>query len=874
MHEPTMVTLNTWKIRDNKLICLINIKRNVMNFFKEYLSHRLRLLYAQHKNFLIPKYWSFSENKLELIFFDKNILYQVKNPPTKLKFNDFESLRDYEIIPALKTFYYCCKHKFFGFSPFFPINGKWIPPVSFVTRIKSENLKEKDFEHIKNWIESQKKLYANIMDKEQSDYLDLLVDSIIKEDNDNIETLLNKGKLHESESFLDLLVEAELFWKIREIYKYKILKPHEIKNYGISMEDTKENLVFEVNRLYKDPDFGKIQRPTVQELWDKLMENSHTTRLLCITHEAPNPLRKMSYDKGNLVFIEWIRVHPDQQIIFVKKLTKKIPYKGFFYVYDNGELDQFEKKRRFISYSKDHPVLQQYLHKRLVERTPLLKNKWPRNILTQQIIKNHGIFAVQGPPGTGKTYLATEVVEKYLSRKKNAKILVCSKEHQSLNHILKKITDLLINKKIPFRAYRSISYHRLLRNNYEEHITQYFSNNILKQFNNFQWSPNAKLWSQFIEPYSKEQDLRNKSLAEKSANIFFCTTMDSAFYHILNNQSYDLVIIEEAGKCYPSELFHTLTLGQNVLMIGDQNQLPPFEIKETEKAIVIWEDLLRNAIHNKKRDESLYNRFGFRYTLIRDYFKKYGAISKTKYKWLKPFETLFNLLPAEKKHILNEEFRMEKELSDIIGKVFYKQKFIHKKKPSFPLSGIIPQEYNYPLLWIDTPHCIKVEEAGEDPEKTGERINIYELNLIILYLKRLKPKRKIDLVILTPYNDQKDLFLDSIKLKTECDKISEKKFEEIIRTIDEYQGAEADLTIISLVRNNTLGTQSAWGFMTESPRLNVMFSRSKSRQVIVGCSEHIIRNKDEPENKYLLEFYEEYKKVAKFIPAEVFMKNG
>ena len=481
---------------------------------------------------------------------------------------------------------------------------------------------------------------------------------------------------------------------------------------------------------------------------------------------------------------------------------------------------------------------------------------------------------MQGPPGTGKTYLATEVVVEYLITRPDSKLLICSKEHQALNQILGKITTELKNKKISFRAYRSLSQYRALRKDPEEKIKPYLQNAVLKDFEAFQWESQAEIWSQAHESHFQEYDLRNRSLAEKSANIYFCTTMDSAFLRILNKQSYNLVVIEEAGKCYPSELFHVLALGQNILMIGDQNQLPPFEIKETEEAVRTWETFLKKAIQYTKSNEVMSKRFGFRYDIIRDYFKSHDALSEKTFKWLRPFETLFNLLPVEKKHFLDEEYRMEKELSDIIGKVFYQREFKHKKKPSVPLEGIIPTSYDLPLLWIDTPHTLDNNEAGEDPEKIGQRVNSYELELIILYLQRLKPIRKIDLVLLTPYNNQKDLFLESTELKAECVKLSDKKFEEMIRTIDEYQGDEADLTILSLVRNNVLGSLSSWGFMTESARLNVMFSRTKSRQVIFGCSEHIVRNKDEERNKFLVDFYNEYKKFAKFISAEEFRKHG
>ena len=100
------------------------------------------------------------------------------------------------------------------------------------------------------------------------------------------------------------------------------------------------------------------------------------------------------------------------------------------------------------------------------------------------------------------------------------------------------------------------------------------------------------------------------------------------------------------------------------------------------------------------------------------------------------------------------------------------------------------------------------------------------------------------MVILTPYNAQKSLMLDSDDLRTACEALTDIPFERVVRTTDEYQGREAELTVLSLVRNNSLGAR-AWGFMTEKERLNVMFSRTRFRQVVVGCSDHIERHAEE-----------------------------
>ncbi|KKL12979.1 hypothetical protein LCGC14_2530360, partial [marine sediment metagenome] len=118
-----------------------------------------------------------------------------------------------------------------------------------------------------------------------------------------------------------------------------------------------------------------------------------------------------------------------------------------------------------------------------------------------------------------------------------------------------------------------------------------------------------------------------------------------------------------------------------------------------------------------------------------------------------------------------------------------------------------------------------------------------------------------------------DLFLESEELKNLCSKLTNEPFKEIIRTTDEYQGHEADLTILSLVRNNTLYAASSWGFIIEPERLNVMFSRTKSRQVIIGCTQHIIRNSHEERIKIFHKLYLEYKKEGTFVSSDLFLEN-
>ncbi|MHA1427454.1 MAG: DEAD/DEAH box helicase [Candidatus Helarchaeota archaeon] len=869
--------MSYWRINSNQLSHNIQLNPIFKALFNDYLHHRFRVLYSQTDKFIVPFDWEFDGKTLILEFENETIFSLAKKAESSFKFRKYHRWKSAELIPLVSSVMECLRQQIYGFNQFYPVNGKWIPPISFFISNCGNNKNsiqafEMDIEHVQKWIKLNVRRFQNILDVDEIRYYENLFKYLSNHMWDELHQILKRESVFELSSFLDILTEAENFIKIREIYRYHKLERETALKYK-NLGDNE--FVLELNVHWKDYPFDKFNRPSPQELWDKLMENSRTSRILAISNQSypPDPLVKLS-DISETA--EWFGVHADQPLIYVRKRGKPIAKSGFLYVYEYGDIDQIQKKRYFIKFAKNHYFLKKFLTKSTSAINPnrIIRNRWNRKELVDVIIKNRGLFAVQGPPGTGKTYLATEVVTKLIQNNPFVKILVCSKEHLSLNHILETITHRLKDLGIKFRAYRSMSMYRSRKMKDNDKLGEYLKSSIMKEIGSYSWNEDSKIWYQAQENLYQEFDLRNRSLSEEAASIYFCTTMDSSFYGIINAKSFDLVVIEEAGKCYPSELLHVLCVGPNILMIGDQNQLPPFQIKETQEALRIWEKTIDRALYDSKLDKNLFRRFNQNYGKLRKCYLQNKSLEEQQLNWLKPFETLFNLLPSEKTHILNEQFRLEEPLSKVIGRVFYRRVFEYKKELYKPLEGIIPPEYDTPLLWIDTPHMTKVIEATEDPEKNGSRINQYELNVIIKYLSRLNSSDPIDLAILTPYNDQKYFFLDSKELKAQCAKITTKSFAEIINTNDEYQGREADLTIISLVRNNVLGASSSWGFITEPERLNVMFSRSKSRQVIVGCSEHIKRNREEVVVKILYELFTEYKKEGKIISAEVFLKNA
>lgn len=52
--------------------------------------------------------------------------------------------------------------------------------------------------------------------------------------------------------------------------------------------------------------------------------------------------------------------------------------------------------------------------------------------------------------------------------------------------------------------------------------------------------------------------------------------------------------------------------------------------------------------------------------------------------------------------------------------------------------------------------------------------------------------------------------------------------------MDEFQGNQADIIVVSLVRNNHAKRGTGLGFLADGRRLNVLLSRAKRKLVLIG----------------------------------------
>jgi superfamily I DNA and/or RNA helicase len=101
------------------------------------------------------------------------------------------------------------------------------------------------------------------------------------------------------------------------------------------------------------------------------------------------------------------------------------------------------------------------------------------------------------------------------------------------------------------------------------------------------------------------------------------------------------------------------------------------------------------------------------------------------------------------------------------------------------------------------------------------------------------------LAVLSPYNRQIERMgraIDDIHL-TEVGKlngfVTAKNASGFESTVDSFQGSEADLVVVSLVRNNDHVGRSALGILMDPRRMNVLLSRAKWKLVLVGSLEFL-----------------------------------
>lgn len=282
----------------------------------------------------------------------------------------------------------------------------------------------------------------------------------------------------------------------------------------------------------------------------------------------------------------------------------------------------------------------------------------------------------------------------------------------------------------------------------------------------------------------------------------------------LTKTAFDLVIVDEAARCTPSELAVPIQAGKWVVLVGDQAQLQPQHNADVVDAIT------REL--------------------------KIGISEILKSDFERVFESPYG---KQAGHTLKKQYRMLPPIGRLVSNAFYDRALQHERaQPKIP-PGILPAELAHALVWVST-DAMGAGAHQRGGSKRGSLQNATEADVIVWLLKRWSehepflnwiktlPEGVKAIGVICAYAAQ----LELVRQKLQSESLPE-AFRSTVKvdTIDSYQGKENLIVLLSLVRNNADGIRDRGaptikpGFMAKKNRINVALSRAMDRLVIVGA---------------------------------------
>lgn len=159
------------------------------------------------------------------------------------------------------------------------------------------------------------------------------------------------------------------------------------------------------------------------------------------------------------------------------------------------------------------------------------------------------------------------------------------------------------------------------------------------------------------------------------------------------------------------------------------------------------------------------------------------------------------------------------------------------------------------IVWIDTKWAQRDFEFHEKGsiDDAPRFTNPKEVDLVLDFVTSLRrgplaeseDKKKFEVACLAPYKRQVFEFNQKFEptslpegfVLMPPSKRSASGLAQFAHTVDSFQGNQADIVVLSLVRNNLQPQEEKIGFLKDASRLNVMLSRAKRLLVICGSWE-------------------------------------
>ena len=286
--------------------------------------------------------------------------------------------------------------------------------------------------------------------------------------------------------------------------------------------------------------------------------------------------------------------------------------------------------------------------------------------------------------------------------------------------------------------------------------------------------------------------------------------------------NFDYIIVDEASKCNFNDLIVSLSRTKKMVLIGDYLQLDPVP---------------------EERDVDFLNETQWNHIQLSNFSQLIRPVVEER------FNKEINYDKSNSIGILKKQYRMSEEIFEIIQSIY----------ESIDGFGIIDGKKEFANPNLKYKNLLSIQCDGKESEKDFEdssRYNVKEIDTVVeimnyvLNLKRTHSINNINKIgIISFYKRQSTMINNKIiKIKDELKNCGVKVE---VGTVDNFQGREFDLVILSCVR-----TEEITSFIKEIRRWNVAISRAKDKLITIGNFERLneiasktIINKNESQEK-------------------------
>ncbi|GAB6099924.1 IGHMBP2 family helicase [Halanaerocella petrolearia] len=446
-------------------------------------------------------------------------------------------------------------------------------------------------------------------------------------------------------------------------------------------------------------------------------------------------------------------------------------------------------------------------------------------------------FLVHGPPGTGKTMTSIEILQQAIKEEED--ILATADSNTAVDNLVERLVKQEVNV---LRVGHPARVNPLLREHtldylVQEHAKYQEANQLRKKayklkeqqdndsayifpsgknrrgFSNGQIKDLAKkdidgrprgispkqikrmanwleIQDEINQLFDQVERLETEAISELTAEAdVICATNSTAGSQVLEEQEFDLLLIDEATQATEPSALIPLIKADKVVLAGDHKQLPP--------------TILNEEAARKGLSKSL-------------------------------FERLLEVHGSDIKEMLTVQYRMNHEIMNFSSQELYNGQLVAADQvKDWRLTDL---DIDLPTGQSPTERALTADETISFLDTVGMNAPEYSKGDSTSIQNSIEADLAAELVtqavntgiaakevaVITPYKDQVDLIDQLIKSE-----------QVEVNTVDGFQGREKELIIYSLVRSNERGNI---GFLRDIRRLNVSLTRAKKKLIIIGDS--------------------------------------